>query len=163
MLGIVVNNLREIQVANATAKKVVDTFEGKKPTNNQYAQTPFGNYRNYSKKMALYNGWLRGKFKEDLIKTDLIFARTNQPVNFASKLDQGVGFGWTLVNYVTKRPVIINYTDYENGKTTLKSSLLNLNTGVYEDFSQDLVSQDPNVFGEEIIAIVKNQIQQYEY
>ena len=161
MLQIVIKNLSNLRT-NDVASDLVKTFEGKRPTYSDYDKTPYRSFRNYQKKMALFNGWLKGKFQKDLVDTNLIFTRTNLPVNFASKEDQGVGFGWTLIDYITKRPIIIDYTDFVNDQNVFKSSKLNLQTGLYDDSSMVLSSNDPLVFGNEIMQVVKSQIDSYK-
>ena len=163
MIGIVVNKLEQLQDSNVIAKELVTTYKGKRKVEVDYTKTPYGSFRNYIKNMLIFNGWLKGEFKKDLLDTNLIFIKTNQPVNFMSREDQGVGFGWTLVDYVTKRPIIMNYTDFLNDENVYQKSLLDLRTGEYVNSAKTLVSDKPLIFGEEIMAEVKNQIEMYQF
>jgi len=157
MLAIVISNLERVN--NDISKEVVDTYFGKKSTRKDYQNTIYRDFTTYIKKMSMFNGWLKGRFQKDLADTNLIFTKTNQPVNFSSKQDQGIGFGFTLVDYVTKRPMIINYVDDQN---KLKTSIFNKTTGEYVNTEKTIQAATPDELGNKIMDEVKTQINSFK-
>jgi hypothetical protein len=133
MLQIVINNLEGVD--NKIAKDLLSVFksEQSKVEEGFYESTIFGSQAEYSSTMSIFNSKMISSVNRKLVETPLVFVRGNCTGVWSSSIGQGVAFGFTLVDYVTKKPLIVCTITKNADKFDYKSITWDKETSVYID------------------------------
>lgn len=99
---------------------------------NYYATTVFETYEKYAFEMQSFTMKLVGSNSKKLVETPLIFVRggNTKPV-WSSTKNQGIAFGATLVDYVSKQPLIVFVIDKDGENYSYKSIIFDITTKTY--------------------------------
>ena len=133
MLQIAINNLEAID--NQIAKDLLSVFKGEqsKVEEGFYESTIFTSQAGYNSTMAIFNSKMISSVNRKLVETPLVFVRGNCTGVWSSSIGQGVAFGFTLVDYVTKKPLIVCTITKNADKFDYKSITWDKETGAYID------------------------------
>lgn len=131
MLNKVIENLKNIE--NQTSQKLVDIFTNKQEVVNEsfYSSTIFGSQENYTKNEGFLNGQIIGPFQKKMVETPLVFIRAKQQPVFCSGLNQGIDFGFTMVDYRTSKPLVVVTVTYGNSEFKYESIMFDTETSTY--------------------------------
>jgi hypothetical protein len=133
MISIVLNNLSKIE--NEVASKLLDIFYGKqeKVEDGFYESTVFGSESNYDKLKNSMNGLVVGSVHKKIVETPLVFIRAKENPVFCSQKEQGIAFGFTLVNYKNNYPLLLVVVDKDGSKYKYKSMKYDVETNTFVD------------------------------
>ena len=133
MLQIVINDLQGID--NQIAKDLLSIFKGEQPKVEEgfYESTIFGSQVGYNSAMSYINGNIIGSVNKKIVETPLVFVRGNCTGIWSSSIGQGVAFGFTMVDYVSKKPLIVCTITKNADKFDYKSITWNKETSAYVD------------------------------
>jgi len=144
MIAIVLKTLTEIN--NPISDKLVNIFENKQDSvsDDFYATTVFENQGKYTLETSVFSGQMFGYFNKPIVDTPLAFVRGNFPYVFPSCKNQGVAFGLTMVDYISKKPYIVIVADKTTMDKTysLKTLVYDLKTKSYEETSVNLICEN---------------------
>lgn len=135
MIQIVIGNLKNIK--NPTSDKLVSIFNGTQETvaEDYYATTVFETQKKYDTIMSVFDGKACGLCNHSLVETPLIFVHSKFPCVLPSKQGQGIAFGVTLIDYISKTPYIVIVCNKSGAKYELKTLAYDLKTKTYKEGS----------------------------
>jgi hypothetical protein len=131
MIAKVITSLGKIE--NTVSQKLLSIFTNKleKVEQSYYSNSLFENQENYIKLSNQLNGRIVGSVHRKIVETPLVFIRGKEnPVFFAGK-DQGIDFGFTMVDYRTSQPLLIVNVEFKDSKFYYKSIIFNKESGQY--------------------------------
>lgn len=118
------NSIIKIQKdKNEVVQEILSIFKGS-GTTVDYSTTVFGsNYVEY--KLSVENNIgsiLYESTKNKIWDTSLIVEPSTNDMFYKSEKDKGVNFGWIMLNYITKIPVLCTVVEFDGGTYTYKSA-----------------------------------------
>jgi len=131
MIGIVLEKLSKIE--DPTADKLLSIFKGTQTEVEEsfYATTVFESQEKYQSLTGWLNGQVVGDVHKKIVETPLVFIRGKEQPVFCSTKNQGIAFGFTMVDYRNSTPLVIATVDMVSGKYEYKSTKLDKDTNKY--------------------------------
>lgn len=131
MLNKVIEGLKGID--SPVSKKLFDIF-----TKNQsvvgddfYSSTIFKEEGNYNKNKTMISGKIFGTFQKKIVETPLVFIRGKELPIFFSADDQGIDFGFTMVDYITSKPLLVVTLLFDKLGVKYESIMFDVKTSTY--------------------------------
>ena len=136
MIAIVLEQLKSIK--NPISDNLLSIFEGtqEKVSDGYYSSTVFQTKEKYRNDMSLCNSKIVGVFNKTIIETPLIFIKSNFPCIFSSRENQGISFGVTMIDYVSKKPYIVAVVN-KSSSYVFKALVYDLKTKTYKETSSE--------------------------
>ena len=132
MIQLVLEQLKKID--NPNVEKLLNIFSNKLPkvNSNYYNDTIFGSQENFDKTKPNFNVKIPGITNLKIWESPLTYLRGGNvgQVFFAGK-NQGVAFGFVLVHYITKQPLLIVNVDKDNTQSKYLSTRYDDQTKTY--------------------------------
>lgn len=97
------------KIDNQVAKDLLAVFNNTQPTVDAayYTSTVFETQDKYNNYKGVINGAVTGPVHKQLIDTPLVFVRGKEQPVFCSGKDQGISFGFTMVDYRNSFPLVV--------------------------------------------------------
>ena len=133
MIQKVINSLEKID--NKVAKDLLAIFNNTQPNVDEayYASTVFetqDKYRNYN---GVLNGAIVGPIQKQMVETPLVFIRAKQQPVFCSEKNQGISFGFTMVDYRSSESLVVVMVTKVDGGYEYKSIMLDKESNTFID------------------------------
>ncbi len=133
MINKVIAYLQKIE--NEASDKLLQIFEGKQDSveDSFYAETVFKTQNEYGVLGSVLRGKIQGSFRAELVETPLTFVRGKEGPVFFSLKNQGIDFGFTLVDYRSSQPLVIVVVEFKDSKYEYKSIKFDSESNSYVD------------------------------
>jgi hypothetical protein len=107
MIQKVINSIEKID--NNVAKDLLAIFNNTQPNVDEayYTSTVFKTQEKYRSYNGILNGVVVGSVQKQMVETPLVFIRAKQQPVFCSEKNQGISFGFTMVDYRSSFPLVI--------------------------------------------------------
>ena len=140
MISKVISQLKTID--NPTAKKVLSIFEGTQPKcpPQFYSKTIFESQEQYNSMKGYLNSQIVGSVSRKMIETPLVFIRAKEQPVFCSTPEQGIAFGFTIVDYRSSNILVIVVIDKLSDKYEYKSIMFDKTSNSYIDSEESVNS-----------------------
>jgi hypothetical protein len=131
MIATVLEKLAKIE--DPTAHKLLSILNGKEAEvkDSFYSKTVFESQEKYQSLTGWLNGQVIGSVHKKMVETPLVFIRAKQQPVFTSSKNQGIAFGFTMVDYRSSTPLVIVTVDIVSGKYEYKSTKLDNESNKY--------------------------------
>jgi hypothetical protein len=140
MISIVLTNLEQIK--DPTSDKLLSILEGKQEevTESFYTETVFESQEKYQSLSGWLNGQVVGTVHKKMVETPLVFIRAKQQPVFTSAKNQGIAFGFTMVDYRSSKPLVVSTVEKNGDKYEYKSIIFDKETNKYTESEFSSVS-----------------------
>lgn len=103
-------------------------------TNEYYKATVFDTFEKYQRMIPILENKIIGSQQQAMVNTSLITERGNQSKIYNSNKNKGIGFGFILIDYITKQPLLVVVIDKGADKAySYKSAAFNKKLNDWED------------------------------
>ncbi len=111
------------EIDNSLIKKLVQISEGTTDTvdNEYYSSTVFGTYKEYKSSMEVYENVLIGSTIKKVWNSVLIFEKGNDRKLYSCSENKGIAFGWVMIDYRTRVPLVCIVVDKDGSKYSYNS------------------------------------------
>lgn len=140
MISIVLTNLEQIK--DPTSDKLLSILEGKQEEVSEsfYTETVFESQEKYQSLSGWLNGQIVGAVQKKMVETPLVFIRAKQQPVFTSAKNQGIAFGFTMVDYRSSKPLVVVTVEKNGTKYEYKSIFFDKETSKYAESEFSSVS-----------------------
>lgn len=126
---------------NEVVQEILSILKGS-GTTVDYSTTVFGsNYTEYKLNVEdnigsiLYEGT-----KKKIWESSLIVEPSTNDMFYKSEKNKGVNFGWVMLNYISKKPVLCTVVEFDGGTYTYKSATFDKETNSFVNSQNESIT-----------------------